>query len=70
MNALRHACLLAALGALSTPAALASDHLDTDAVIADPAADIGDLYAWMSPDHQRLNLVMTIVGKKFSDHVR
>jgi uncharacterized protein DUF4331 len=50
--------------------AAASDHLDTAAVIADPAADIGDLYAWMSPDGRRLNLVMTIVGKKFSDHVR
>lgn len=48
----------------------ASDHLDTAAVIADPAGDIGDLYAWTSTDGRRLNLVMTIVGKKFSDHVR
>lgn len=47
-----------------------SDHLDTAAVIADPASDIGDLYAWTSTDGRRLNLVMTIVGKKFSDHVR
>jgi len=59
-----------ALSAVLTSAASASDHLDTQAVIDDPAADIGDLYAWMSPDGQRLNLVMTIVGKKFSDHVR
>jgi len=49
--------------------AQASDHLDTAAVIADPASDIGDLYAWMAPDGKRLNLVMTIVGKTFSDHV-
>jgi hypothetical protein len=48
----------------------ASDHLDTAAVIADPASDIGDLYAWTSSDGKRLNLVMTIVGGKFSDHVR
>ncbi len=48
----------------------ASDHLDTAAVVADPAADIGDLYAWTSTDGKRLNLAMTIVGKKFSDHVR
>lgn len=54
---------------LSAPLS-ASDHLDTQAVRDDPAADIGDLYAWMSPDGLRLNLVMTIVGKKFSDHVR
>ena len=48
----------------------ASDHLDTAAVIADPASDIGDLYAWTSGDGEKLNLVMTIVGGKFSDHVR
>jgi hypothetical protein len=61
---------LALSALLTTTSAVASDHLDTQAVIADPASDIGDLYAWMSPDGQRLNLVMTIVGKKFSDHVR
>src|SRR5438270_10806273 len=47
----------------------ASDHLDSPTVIADPRTDIGDVYAWMSPDHQRLNLVMTIVGHSFSDRV-
>jgi len=58
--------------ALSTVCASsnASDHLDTAAVIADPASDIGDLYAWASHDGKKLNLVMTIVGGKFSDHVR
>lgn len=55
---------------LWSPAARASDHLDTAAVIADPSGDIGDLYAWISADGRRLNLAMTIVGKKFSDHVR
>lgn len=45
----------------------ASDHLDTPTVIADPRADIGDLYAWTSPDGRQLNLVMTIVGHAFSD---
>jgi hypothetical protein len=47
----------------------ASDHLDSPTVIADPRADIGDIYAWTSPDHRRLNLVMTIVGHTFSDKV-
>jgi hypothetical protein len=47
----------------------ASDHLDTPSVIADPRADIGDLYAWMSPDRARLNLAMTIVGHSFSDRL-
>ena len=47
----------------------ASDHLDSPTVIADPRTDIGDIYAWTSPDHQQLNLVMTIVGHSFSDQV-
>jgi hypothetical protein len=51
---------------LAVPA-IASDHLDTPSVIADPRADIGDLYGWMSPDRTRLNLAMTIVGHSFSD---
>ncbi|WP_417462259.1 hypothetical protein [Kordiimonas sp.] len=46
--------------------AIASDHLDTKRVIEDPTADIGDIYAWMAPDGRRLNLVMTIVGNRFS----
>lgn len=47
----------------------AADHLDTPTVLADPAADIGDLYAWTDPDGRHLNLVMDIVGKRFSDAV-
>lgn len=59
--------LLAAALALACGApALASDHLDTPSVIADPRADIGDLYAWTSTDGRQLNLVMTIVGHSFS----
>lgn len=60
----------ALLAATFVTRAQASDHLDTAAVIADPAGDIGDLYAWTSADGRHLELVMTIVGKKFSDHVR
>ncbi|MGN6520736.1 MAG: DUF4331 family protein [Dokdonella sp.] len=47
----------------------ASDHLDTPTVITDPRADIGDLYAWTSPDGRQLELVMTIVGHAFSDRL-
>lgn len=50
--------------------ALAADHLDTPTVIADPAADIADLYAWTSADGRHLNLVMDIVGKRFSDQIQ
>lgn len=59
----------AALVTVAATSAQASDHLDTPTVIADPAADIGDLYAWMSSDGKRLNLVMDIVGKRFSDQI-
>jgi hypothetical protein len=57
------ACWFAAAGAH------ASDHIDTPTVTADPRADIGDLYAWISRDGERLNLVMTIVGQSFSDEL-
>ena len=67
-NAWRWAACALVTGMLARPA-IASDHLDTPSVIADPRADIGDLYAWMSPDHQRLNLAMTIVGHSFSDRL-
>src|ERR1700704_4710953 len=45
----------------------ASDHLDSPATVADPEADIADVYAWTSPDGRQLNLVMTILGHTFSD---
>jgi hypothetical protein len=48
----------------------ASDHLDTPTVIADPRADIGDVYAWTAPSGRQLNLVMTIVGHTFSYKLR
>jgi len=48
------------LALVATPSP-AADHLDTPTVIADPAADIGDLYAWTADDGRRLNLVMDIV---------
>jgi hypothetical protein len=48
----------------------ASDHLDTPTVIADPAADIGDIYAWTAPDGRHLNLVMDVVAHRFSDRLQ
>ncbi len=54
---------------LVSVAAHASDHLDTPSVIANPQADIGDLYAWMAPDGRHLDLVMDIVGRSFSDRL-
>jgi len=55
---------------VALPAAHASDHLDTPTVIADPAADVADVFAWTSSDGRRLNLIMTVVGKRFSDRLQ
>jgi hypothetical protein len=52
------------------PAAVASDHLDSPATVANPEADIADVYAWTSPEGRRLNLVMTIQGHAFSEKVK
>ncbi len=38
----------------------AADHIDSPAAVSDPTADITDLYAWMSPDTQNLNLIMNV----------
>jgi len=74
MNKLLAARRLSTALALATTLAglpaWASDHLDTPTVLADPAADIGDFYAWTSTDGRRLNLVLDIVGKRFSDQVQ
>ena len=64
------ATLLAAITVISAlRPAHASDHLDTPTVAMNPRADIGDLYAWTSADGRQLNLVMTLVGRSFSDVV-
>jgi hypothetical protein len=55
---------------LCASGAHASDHLDAPTLIADPAADIGDLYAWIAPDGRRLNLILDVVGRRFSDRIQ
>src|SRR4051812_28812728 len=57
------------VGLIALHGAVASDHLDSPTVIADPRADIGDIYAWISPDRRHLELAMTIVGHSFSDRL-
>jgi hypothetical protein len=56
-----------ALAFCATSFSEASDHLDTPTVIANPSADIGDIYAWTAADGRHLNLIMDIVGHSFSD---
>lgn len=52
--------LAAASLALLATHATAADHLDSPSVTTDAATDINDLFAWMSPDGTKLNLIMTV----------
>lgn len=47
-----------------------ADHFDGPGVIEDPATDIADVYAWMSTDATKVNLVMDITAARFSDAVQ
>jgi hypothetical protein len=49
-----------AVGLFTAPLALAADHQDGPAATADPSADITDVFAWMSSDASKVNLVMDV----------
>lgn len=49
-----------AFAALVPGVALAADHVDSPAATAEPTADIADLYAWMTPDTEAVNLIATV----------
>ncbi|MEN9581807.1 MAG: hypothetical protein RJA70_4816, partial [Pseudomonadota bacterium] len=57
---MRNKTLVALLGttALISSTVWAADHIDSPAAVAEPAADITDLYAWMDADAKHLNLVL------------
>lgn len=38
----------------------AADHLDSDTLAPNPLADVNDVYAWMTTDASKLNLVMSV----------
>jgi hypothetical protein len=74
-----HSRLAAAALAAALPLVpLAFDHLDGPAVVADPASDLTDLYAWMSPDGGTVQLVLAVhpdagavtAGARFSTTTR
>ncbi len=55
--------------ALALPG-LAADHRDSPVPRADPAADLGDIFAWTTADTSQINLVMTVPVAAFSDAVQ
>jgi len=69
------AVLTAVVLAFGGQLASAADHIDGPQAAADPAADITDAFAWMTPDASKVILVMDLtrnadVGSKFSDSVQ
>jgi hypothetical protein len=54
--------LLAVLAGLLAGA----DHVDSPRVLDDPAVDLTDLYAWMSPDATKVRLALAIPAAQFS----
>jgi Domain of unknown function (DUF4331) len=71
-NSRRLSAVLAALAFLSAFVSVArgSDHLDSPTTVANPQADVTDVYAWISPEGRQLNLVMTLQGRTFSNKVQ
>jgi hypothetical protein len=51
---------LSALALICIGGPRAADHIDSPQAAVDPAADITDVFAWMSNDGSRVNLVMGI----------
>lgn len=49
--------------------AVAADHGDGPAVSATAATDITDIYSWMTPDNQKLILIMDVRGEFSTNHL-
>lgn len=54
------ACGALAVVATASGSLLAADHFDSPAPQTDPLTDITDLFAWMTPDAQKLNLAIGV----------
>jgi len=52
--------LVVALPLVAMTAANAADHIDSPAAVAEPTADITDLFAWMDDGAQNVNLVLDV----------
>ena len=75
MQTFRFLALVIVMMLFLSQSSRSADHADGPAALADPAADITDVLAWMSPDAQRVFLVMDLVrnattASRFSDSVQ
>jgi hypothetical protein len=48
----------------------AADHRDSPSAVAEPAADIADIFAWTTADTSRINFALTVPAALFSDAVQ
>ncbi len=48
----------------------AADHAEAPGAIADPAADLTDIYVWTTPDATKLNMIIGVPAAMFSDAVQ
>ena len=60
----------AAILGLTATSTYAADHVDSPTAVADPASDLTDIFAWMSPSANELNLILPIPAAAFSDAVQ
>jgi len=72
---MKRSWLIAMLVVALPAAALAADHRDGPTALEDPAADINDVFAFLSDDGANLNLIMTVfpaatAESTFSDGVQ
>ncbi|MFN3202904.1 MAG: DUF4331 family protein [Bradymonadia bacterium] len=57
---MKRALLAGACALTLAGGAFAADHIDSPAAVNDPAADITDLFAWMTPEADKVNLIMNV----------
>jgi len=70
MNLAQRIILLATTGALCCSLSVqAADHVDSPSVVADPSADLTDIFAWTTPSATEVNLIMAVPAAAFSDAV-
>ncbi len=48
----------------------AADHRDSPSAVAEPAADIADIFVWTTSDTSRVNFALTVPAALFSDAVQ
>lgn len=53
---------LATISLLCGGAATAADHVDSPGVLADLSTDLADLFAWTTPESDKVNLILTVGG--------